>query len=76
VQTIQRWQPVIIFEHGLGGSDLYGTTPEKMFAFLQDCGLSVSTMQGWLKQEPAFTLTEFKDQFYKQLNYYFIAFPK
>jgi FkbM family methyltransferase len=76
VQTIQRWQPVIIFEHGLGGSDLYGTTPEKMFAFLQDCGLSVSTMQSWLKQEPAFTLTEFKDQFYKQLNYYFIAFPK
>jgi FkbM family methyltransferase len=76
INIIKHWKPFIIFEHGLGGSDLYGTTPEKMFAFLVDSGLSVSTMQRWLNNDPAYALTEFKEQFERQLNYYFIAYPK
>ncbi len=76
IKGIQRWKPIIIFEHGLGGSDLYGTTPEKMFHFLESAGLFVSTMKRWLKAEPALTLRAFKEQFDEQLNYYFIAYPK
>ncbi len=76
INTIKRCKPVIIFEHGLGGSDLYGTTPDKMFTFLDNVGLSVSTMKRWLNGESAFTCEAFKEQFDEQLNYYFIAYPK
>ena len=75
METIKRSKSVIVFEHGIGGSDYYGTTPDAVFNFLQECGLKVSTMERWLKKQPEFTLAEFQTQFYSQLNYYFIAYP-
>jgi FkbM family methyltransferase len=36
IETIRRHRPVIVFEHGLGGSDHYGTTPEQVWDLL--CG--------------------------------------
>jgi FkbM family methyltransferase len=74
-ETISRSKPVIIFEHGIGGSDCYGTTPDSVYQLLADCGLKVSVMERWLNNQNAFTLNEFKDQFYQKLNYYFIAYP-
>ena len=43
-KTIIQHKPVIIFEHGLGASDFYGATPEKVFVLLNACGLNVSLM--------------------------------
>lgn len=75
VKTITRAKPVIIFEHGLGASDFYGSTPEKIYALLRSCGLRISTMQRWLKRRPCLTEAEFKDHYHKQIDYYFIAYP-
>src|SRR5690606_22337388 len=36
---IAKTKPVIIFEHGIGASDMYGATPEQVFTLLADCGL-------------------------------------
>ena len=41
VNTIKRSKPVIIFEHGLGASDFYGSSPEKLFDLLAGCGLHI-----------------------------------
>ncbi len=76
VKTIQQSRPVIIFEHGLGASDYYGTRPEHIYELLTGAAnLQVSTMARWLAGHPAFTHAEFVEQFEKSLNYYFMAYP-
>lgn len=75
--TLKKYQPIIVFEHGLGGADVYGIRPEQVFELLHDeCDMNVSTMKRWLKKDSPFSKNEFILQFEKGLNYYFIAYPK
>ncbi len=74
VNTLRRCKPVVIFEHGLGASDLYGSTPEKVFDLLEGCGLRVSLLDRFLKNAPPFTREAFARQYYDQHNYYFVAY--
>lgn len=74
LETLKRYKPVIIFEHGLGASELYNATPEKVFEILESCGLKVSLLDRFLTKKPAFSRDEFAEQYYKKLNYYFIAY--
>lgn len=76
-KTIKTQRPTIVFEHGIGGADIYGIHPEQVFNLLNEqCGLEISTMKNWLVGKSAFSKNQFIDQFEKQLNYYFIAYPK
>ena len=72
---IKRDQPVIIFECGLGGTDMYDTTPAELFSFFTELGYSISLLKNYLKQESPLTKTSFEEQYYLKLNYYFVAFP-
>jgi len=77
VQTLRRYQPVVVFEHGCGAVDHYGTTPAAVYDLLKnDCGLSVSLMKMWLDRKPAFSKTTFVEQVERGLAYYFIAYPE
>jgi len=72
---IKRDKPVIVFEHGLGGSDCYGRKPEDVFELLYDrCGLRISLLSNYLLRKPPLDLKGFCEQFYKGKNYYFIAY--
>jgi FkbM family methyltransferase len=73
-KTIARCKPYIIFEHGLGASEFYDSTPEKIFSFFETCGMKLSTMKMFLENKTPFTKAEFVEQYYKKLNYYFVAF--
>lgn len=73
--VIRSGRPVIIFEHGLGASDVYGTTPQQVFAFFAGSEYQVSLLNRWLKGKPALTEKEFVRQFEQKLNHYFIAYP-
>lgn len=76
IDTIRRNKPIIVFEHGLGGADFYGTTPEEVYDLLSaQCGLCLSLMESWLRNEEPLSREEFADQFYQHINYYFIAHP-
>ena len=45
--TLRRWSPYVVFEHGVGASDHYGTTPSAVHRFLVgECGLSIFDMDG------------------------------
>jgi FkbM family methyltransferase len=73
-QTIKRCKPVIVFEHGMGASDYYETTPEEVYAFLHDmCGLKLYTLKNFSSGKKQLTEEEFKDKFYKRKEYYFVA---
>lgn len=76
VETIKRTKPVIIFEHGLGASEFYDSSPEKVFALFDSMNYNISLMKSWLDNKSSFTLDQFKNQFYEKKNYYFIAYPK
>lgn len=75
-KTLQKDKPYLIFEHGLGAADVYGTTPEMVYDLLvNDCGLAVTTMANWLKGNPGFSKATFCQHFYENLDYYFMAYP-
>jgi hypothetical protein len=64
--TIRRDKQVIVFEHGLGGSEYYGTRPEGVFSFLCDtCGLHISLLSDFLLRKESLDPIAFCEQFYK-----------
>jgi FkbM family methyltransferase len=78
LETIRNSRPVIVFEHGLGAADHYGTSPEDVYSLLvSQCGLAISLMADWLRDPSMSPLTaeEFSKQYYDRLNFYFVACP-
>lgn len=77
VEILKRDKPVVIFEHGLGASDHYGTTPEMIYELLCDeCDLDITLMERFIVDAAPLSRDEFRAQFYKSLNYYFVAYPR
>jgi FkbM family methyltransferase len=73
VGTIRKYKPVIVFEHGLGAAEFYGTTPEMVYDLLHSCGLKLYTLTGWLGEGNPLTLDEHKRLFDTNEEYYFVA---
>ncbi|MBS1644440.1 MAG: FkbM family methyltransferase [Bacteroidetes bacterium] len=65
--------PVVIFEHGLGASDRYGVQPEDVFRFFAQHGYSIFNLEQFLKGSLGLVLQEFKEQYWKKKNFYFVA---
>jgi FkbM family methyltransferase len=76
VKTIKRCKPVIIFEFGLGAADFYNSAPADLYLFLtRDCGMKISTLKGFLDQEPELSETLFCTMFDTGSEYYFVGHP-
>jgi FkbM family methyltransferase len=74
METIRTYKPLIVFEHGLGAADHYGTKPEDIFDLLTtQCGLRISLMMSWLQGGNTLSRVEFSEQFNTGKNYYFMA---
>ena len=74
-EILRRCRPYIVFEHGLGATDFYGTRPEMVFDFLAGCGLRVALMGDWLATDGRQSLSReaFTAEFDCARAYYFIA---
>jgi hypothetical protein len=47
LETLRRHKPIVIFEHGLGGADRYGSGPADVWAILaEDVGLRIYDLDG------------------------------
>lgn len=75
IETLARNRPVVVFEHGLGGSDFYGTRPEAVYDLLADLGLRVGLLDVYLAGGPPLSRDDFVHQFDTNENYYFVAWP-
>ncbi len=78
LETLKSNKPVIIFEHGLGGADYYGTKPDDVYELLVgQCGLRLFLMGEWLQNGDRCPLSPntFSDQFWSAENYYYMATP-
>lgn len=74
--TIRRCRPVIVFEHGKGSADVYGTTPETVFDLLSgELGLKLSLLDRWLFGWGALSRRQFVREYRAHRNYYFVAYP-
>lgn len=72
-QLLARDQPVVVFECGLGGTDIYQHTPAQLFQFFEALGYSISLLHQFIKNKPALTQQQFEEQYFQKLNYYFVA---
>lgn len=72
--TLARYQPVVIFEHGLGAAEHYGSSPDQVYDLLTSCGLRVSLMSRWLAGKSPLTRDAFIREFTEKRNYYFMAY--
>jgi FkbM family methyltransferase len=72
---LERDRPVVIFEAGIGGSDVYGTTADDLYRFFDSLGYRLSLMADYLAGRPHLTADGFRRQFDERLNYYFVALP-
>ena len=75
-QVILRDKPLVVFEHGIGGADIYEVTPEKMYDLLVNFNYNIYLLQDWLNNYSPLTRDEFIRQFKESLNYYFVAVEK
>jgi FkbM family methyltransferase len=46
IRTLERFQPAVLFEHGVGGADLYGTHSHQVFDLLDGVGLRIFDLEG------------------------------
>ncbi len=47
IQTLRQYRPIVIFEHGSGAAELYGTTPSDVYRLLaDDIGLRIFDLDG------------------------------
>lgn len=74
VHLLARCKPVVIFEHGLGASELYGATPEQVFDLFADCGMKVSLMRRFLDNQAPLSREAFSQHYYNRRDYYFVAY--
>ena len=74
--VIKRCRPFIVFEHGLGAADHYGTTPVDVYDFLTiQCGLQVTLMKRWLHGEPPLSRASFVELLRAGREFYYLAYP-
>lgn len=72
-ELLRRDRPFVVFEHGLGAAEFYGTTPDRVWDLLDDCGLRVSLLADWLTSRPPLDRPAFLGQYESRANYYFLA---
>lgn len=72
---VQKHQPHIIFEHGLGASEFYDSSPEKIWEYFSAFEMKIATLSQFLKKSTSLSFEAFCEQFYERKNYYFIAYP-
>ena len=70
IRTLKTSKPHVIFEHGLGGADHYGTTPQMIFELLvEECGLRLFRLDG----TKTLTLDEFVATYESNSAWNFLA---
>ena len=69
IETLRRARPVVIFEHGAGAADHYGTTPEVIHELFEQVGLRIFDLDG---QGP-YSREGFAEEFHRNERWNFVA---
>jgi FkbM family methyltransferase len=72
LSTLRRHRPVVIFEHGSGSAETYGTRPSDIYSLLRD---EVAYRIVDLDGNGPYTLSDFERTFYTMQRVNFVAHP-
>ena len=72
-KIINKFHPVIIFEHGLGAADFYQTNSDKIFDFFDSHDYDIFTLKGFINQAEALSKEKLKDLYNRNKEYYFLS---
>lgn len=76
IQTLKKHKPYILFEHGKGAADHYGTTPDMIYGLLvHECGLKVFCLKDWLTSSNPLSQQEFISIYEHKAIWNFLATP-
>jgi FkbM family methyltransferase len=73
VRIMQKFHPVILFEHGQGASEFYNTTPEDIYRFFQHQNYEILTLKNFINNIDSLSEEEFRELYDSNLEYYFLA---
>ncbi len=72
IETISRYKPVIVFEHGKGGAVYYDTQPHHIYELLHDeAGLRIFDLDG----NGPYTSSQFEEAFTMDARWDYVARP-
>jgi len=72
--TIERCKPVILFEFGLGASDVYETSPKMIFEYFSNLGYQIYLLDQWLnKTSTGLGLEQFETIYHNKKEFFFLA---
>lgn len=72
-KLIEKNKPLVLFEFGIGASDFYGTRPEDIFSFFEDCGMKIYTLKGFIQSKNSLSLEAFRETYLSNQDYYFVG---
>ena len=72
-EIVEKYKPLVVFEHGLGASEHYGTTPELVFEYFSSKSMRISNLKSFINKKPHLSLHDFSRQYNEKINYYFVA---
>lgn len=73
-RILETWKPLVIYEQGLGGSDVYGTDPGTFFDYMSGHGYKISLMEYYLLKKKPLSREDYCTHFHNGYNFYFIAY--
>ena len=73
IKTIQRCQPIILFEFGMGASDIYGTKPSDIFDYFENLDYKIYCLSSYLEKKEFLDFDSFDNLYNKGIEYYFVA---
>tara|TARA_Y100000385_G_scaffold85830_2_gene88096 strand:+ start:106 stop:825 length:720 start_codon:yes stop_codon:yes gene_type:complete len=73
INVIDKFHPVIVFEHGIGASDHYQTSPTDIFEFFNSIDYQLFTLKGFIDDSESLSMIEFHDLYHTNKEYYFLA---
>ena len=65
--------PILVFEFGIGGSDIYGTTPQMLHSFFNELNYEIFLLENFIDKKNSLALDDLEEQFTSKRNYYFVA---
>jgi FkbM family methyltransferase len=72
IETISRYKPVIIFEHGRRGAPYFDTRPQQIYQLLHEkAGLNIFDLDG----NGPYTLAQFEEEFTADVRWDYVARP-
>jgi len=76
VKILNKFHPVIVFEHGKGAAEYYNATPNEVFEFLEVQKYCIFTLKGFIENTENLSKDEFLELFNSNKEYYFLAKAK